>query len=107
MQPILGFLPQHVWEVGAGVLALTFLWQGGLLLVRGRAASLERASARIAGLVVFAFGVGIGIAAVFVDSESSAVESRDKWGGVGGIVGLIIWLILLAVSTSIEVRRRR
>lgn len=107
IQPILGFLPQHVWEVGAGVMALTFLVQGGVLLVWGRSASLEGASALIAGLVLFAFGIGIGVAALFVDSESSAVESTDKWGGVGGIVGLIIWLILLGASTSIAVRRRR
>lgn len=89
------------------MLALTFLWQGGLLLARGRAAGLEGTSARIGGLVVLTLGVGIGMAALFVDAESSAVENGDKWGGVVGVVGLIIWLILLGASTMIEVRRRR
>lgn len=91
-------------------MALLLLWQGGVLLVRGRPGGLDGTSvrtARIAAIAILTIGVGVGLAALFVNAESSAVRSSDKWGGVGGIVGLIVWLVLLGVSTSIDTRRRK
>ncbi len=111
MQPVLGFLPQHVWEVGAGVMAVLLLAQGLMLLIKGPTArgaeNMSQRSVRVSGGVILALGVGVGVAALLVNAESNTVHRSDQWGGVGGVVGLGVWIVLLGLSVSFTTGRSK
>lgn len=107
---IFALLPQHVWEVGAGVMAVTLAGQGILLLTRGHTAGEEemnKSTIRAAAIALLVGGLGVGLAALLVDAESRSARSSDGWGGVGGVVGLAVWLVLVVASTSIATRKKR
>jgi hypothetical protein len=99
---VLAFMAQHVWEVGASVLAVLLIGQGLFWVIRGPDAPLprgmgERAARTIGGLAVL-IGVGTGIAAFSVHAEQSGVHGGDGWGGTGGIIILCIWVALMCAG---------
>jgi hypothetical protein len=108
---VLAFMAQHVWEVGASVLAVLIFGQGLFWLIRGSSAPRargmsERAARSIGGLAVL-IGVGIGIAAFSVNAEQPGVHGGNGWGGTSGIVILCVWVALMCagpVSKLIKVR---
>lgn len=110
---VLAFMAQHIWEVGASVLAVLLIGQGLVWLIRGSSAPRaqgmsERVARAIGGLAVL-IGVGIGIAAFTVDAEQPGVHGGNGWGGTGGIVILVVWVALMCagpVSKLIGVRPR-
>lgn len=85
IQPILGFLPQHVWEVGAGAMAVLFMARGLGLIMKdpgaAGAANMSKLAVRASGSVIFVLGIGVGFAALHVNAESSAERSSGHWGG--------------------------
>jgi hypothetical protein len=95
----LAFMPQHVFEVGAAVLAATFVLQGLVFLIKGsdarQAAGLSTSIIRIWGGFCLLAGVGIGFAALLVDAEQPGAHSPEHWGGVVGVAFLSVWIALM------------
>jgi hypothetical protein len=99
---VLAFMAQHVWEVGASVLALLLIGQGLFTAITGSGPTQmqgisERATRTIGGLAVL-IGVGVGIAAFAVDAEQLGVHGGDGWGGTGGIIVLCVWVALMCAG---------
>lgn len=106
----LAYMPQHVWEVGASVLAATIVVQGLVFLVRGRAPwgeGWKPKTVRMAAGVIVLGGVGIGLAAVLVEAEPPGAHSRDQWGGTTGVVFLGIWVVLMLAFPFLPSKRAR
>lgn len=102
----LAFMPQHVWEVGASVLALTIISEGMLTL----ATDWNPGAPRILGLISLLVGLGIGFAAFLVPAEQAGVQGRNQWGGTTGIAFLILWaglMLALAALRFWKIWRRR
>jgi hypothetical protein len=110
---VLAFMAQHVWEVGASVLALLLIGQGLFTVITGSGAAQMRgmsegATRTIGGLAVL-IGVGVGIAAFAVNAEQPGAHGGDGWGGTGGIVILCVWVALMCagpVSKLVRVMSR-
>jgi hypothetical protein len=96
---IFAFLPQHVWEVIAGVMAVLFLYQGLTFLIKGDGApgaqGMSDSIIRVAACVMLLFGIGIGVAAFTVDAEQSGAHGGDGWGGTSGVVIVCGWVGLM------------
>lgn len=110
---VLAFMAQHVWEVGASVLAVLIIGQGLSWLIRGssmaRARGLSEQTARLIGGVAVLVGIGVGIAAITVDAEQPTVHNNNGWGGPTGIVILCASVALMCagpVSKLIKARPR-
>jgi hypothetical protein len=105
----LGFMAQHVWEVGAGVLAVVVLGQGAILLIRGSSApeaeGMNPRTVRVIACFMLLLGVGIGFAAFLVDAEAPGAHSRDHWGGPVGVVVLGVWVALMGALSMLRFRR--
>lgn len=99
---VLAFLPQHVWEVGASVLAVLLIGQGLSWLIRGssvaRARGITERTVRSSGGFGVLVGVGVGIAAFTIDAEQPGAQSGDGWGGTAGIVILCVWVALMCAG---------
>lgn len=59
----------------------------------------------VSGSLILAIAIAIGVAALLVNAESSAVRNSDQWGGAAGVVGLGVWLVLLGLSVSLTTKR--
>jgi hypothetical protein len=107
---VLAFLPQHVWQVMAGVLAAVFVAQGLFLLIKGTSAPevawMSERAVRVMAWLVLSLGGGIGIAAVFVHAEAPGSQG-NQWGGATGVAILGGWLVLLAVLEAFRFRTRK
>jgi hypothetical protein len=108
---VLAFMAQHVWEVGASVLAVVIIGQGVFWLIRGPSASeaqgmSERTVRAIACLAVL-IGVGIGIAAFTVDAEQPGVHGGTGWGGAAGVIILCVWVALMCAGPVSKLVRAR
>jgi hypothetical protein len=107
---MLAFMAQHIWEVGASVLAILLIGQGLFWLIGGssapRAQMSEPVAQTIGGLAVL-IGVGVGIAAFTVDAEQPGVRGGDGWGGTGGIVILGVWVVLMCAGPLSRLIRAR
>jgi uncharacterized protein YjeT (DUF2065 family) len=92
-------MPQHVFELGAAVLAATCVLQGLVFLIKGsearQAAGLSTRIIRIWGGFCLLVGVGIGCAAFLVDAEQPGAHSPEHWGGVVGVAFLSVWVALM------------
>ncbi len=97
----LAYLPQHVWEVGASVLAL-------LIIVDAIAYAIRPSRWRGIAAVAVLVGIGLLAAAQLVDAEQPGRHPHDGWGGTTGIVFLCIWIIaMLAISIPQIVKHAR
>lgn len=104
----LAYLPEHVWQVGGGVMAIVLvalgvLYLGGRLEPRIYGANPRRV--RQAGAGAIAFGLALAVAVVLVNAEPPGGRGGDQWGGSGGVVALVIWLVLLGLSAATSSRR--
>lgn len=108
---VLAFMAQHVWEVGAGVLAVLVVGQGLLWLIRGSSAPQARGmserSARAIGALAVLIGAGIGVAAFTVDAEQPGVHGGNGWGGTWGIIILCVWVALMCAGPVSKLVRGR
>jgi hypothetical protein len=99
---MLAFMAQHVWEVGASVLAFVITGQGLLWLIRGsnalEAQGMSDPTARIIGCLATLIGIGIGIAAFTVHAEQPGAHGGDGWGGTAGIAILCVWVTLMVAG---------
>lgn len=97
---VLGFLPQHVWEVGATAFAVVCV-SSGLFFLRTRATPpgtewVGQRTLRLGAYFQVLVGVGVGLAAFLVHAEPSCGGcGRGHWGGTAGIILLCVWLVLL------------
>jgi hypothetical protein len=95
----LAFMAQHVWEVGAAVLALVIIIQALTLLIRGsntpEASGMDRRTVRVLGALMLLLGVGIAFAAFLVDAEEPGAHAHDHWGGAVGVAFLCVWVALI------------
>lgn len=106
---VLAFMAQHVWEVGAGVLAVLLIGQGLFWVIRGSGAPpalgmSERAARTIGGVAVL-IGVGIGIAAFTVNAEQPGAHGGSGWGGTGGVIILCVWVALMCIGPVMKLVR--
>ncbi len=105
----LGFMPQHVWEVGASVMAAALVVQGVIYLIKGNdapeAAGWNPRIVRIWAAVILLLGVGVGFAAFFVDAEQPGAHNRDRWGGSAGVATLSVWVALMVAFSVLRFRR--
>jgi hypothetical protein len=92
----LAFMPQHTWQVGAGVLALSIAVAGTRELARHRSPI---------GAVVLAVAVGVGVAAALLPAEPG-YQYGSSWGGTTGVVFLAVWVVLILVASVAEWRQR-
>lgn len=103
----LGFLPEHVWQVGGSALALGFMLMGASLIVvsrRPRGTGIAYTGGPVLGYV--ALGVAVVIAAFAVDAEPACGGcGRGHWGGAGGVMGLCVWLLVMAAICGMNLRR--
>jgi hypothetical protein len=105
----LAYLPEHVWQVGAGAMAVVMTGLALLHLVgrlEPRSYVANAARVRWAGGLAVALGIGLAVAAVLVNAEPPGPHGGDQWGGSVGVVALVIWVILLALSAAASSRRR-
>lgn len=109
----LAFMAQHVWEVGASVLAVVIVGQGLFWLIRDSSApqvqGMSERAVRVIGCLAVLIGVGIGIAAFTVDAEQPGVHGGNGWGGAAGVIILCVWLALMCagpVSKFVRVRQK-
>lgn len=102
-------MAQHVWEVGAAVLAVLFVGQGLVHLIKPSAApeaeGMNPRTVRVAGCLMLLLGVGIGLAAFFVDAEQPGAHNRDHWGGAVGVVILSVWVALMIGFSVLKFRK--
>jgi hypothetical protein len=82
-------MAQHLWEVGAAVSAVLLVGQGLFYLIKPSAApeaeGMNPRTVRVVGYLMLLLGVGIGLAAFFVDAEPPGTHNRDHWGGAVGV----------------------
>lgn len=108
---ILAFLPQHVWEVLAAVMAVLLLYQGLVFLIKGRRASgaqgMSEPIVRIAACVMLILGVGIGVAAFTVDAEQPGAHGGSGWGGTGGVIIVCVWVAIMCGGLVLKLTRIR
>lgn len=108
---ILAFLPQHVWEVVAGIMAVIFLYRGSVLLTRGASAShvqgISDRGTRLIACVILILGVGIGTAAFTVHAEQPGAHRGSGWGGTAGIVIVCLWVGLMCAGLVVKLVRTR
>jgi hypothetical protein len=93
----LGFMPQHTWQVGAGVLAASIAVAALREIARGRAA---------AGAVGLAVAVGVAAAAVSLPAESG-FRYGSSWGGTTGVAFLAVWVALIVCFSIAEWRQHK
>jgi hypothetical protein len=108
---VVAFMAQHIWEIGASVLAVVIAGQGVFLLVAGRDAAralgISERTRRPTAVAFMALGVGIGVAAFTVQAEQPGAPHGNGWGGPVGIVFLCVWVMLMcAVPVSRLVKAR-
>lgn len=108
---VLAFMAQHVWEVGASVLAVVIIGQGLFWLIRGSSApqaqGMSERAARAIGCLAVIIGVGIGIAAFTVDAEQPGVHGGNGWGGAAGVIILCVWVVLMCAGPVSKIMRAR
>jgi hypothetical protein len=99
---LLAFLPQHVWEVGVGVFAAVSMMHGVSVLRGNRLPGENPRSAVRGGVFQIVLGVALAVAAFTVNSEPSCGGcGRGHWGGTWGVLILIVWLVLFALSARL------
>jgi hypothetical protein len=105
----LGFMAQHVWEVGAAAFAVLLVSQGLLYLVKGSRApdaeGMNPRTVRVAASLMLLLGLGIGPAAFFVDAEQPGAHHRDHWGGGVGVTVLSVWVALMVALAIVRFKR--
>jgi hypothetical protein len=96
---ILGFLPQHVWQVGGGVFAVYSVITGLILVMRTKA--------RRYGAMTLLIGLAVGVAAATVDPEPAcgSCGGDNHWGGTSGVVILGIWVVAMSGLAAFNIRR--
>jgi hypothetical protein len=102
-------MAQHLWEVGATVFAVLLVGQGLLYLIRPNAApdaeGMNPRTVRVGGYLTLLLGVGIGLAAFFVDAEQPGAHNRDHWGGAVGVAILSVWVVLMIGFSVLKFRK--
>jgi hypothetical protein len=92
-------------------MAMVFVGRGLLYLIRGADApgayGMSQLIMRVAGGFILLLGLGVGLAAVFVDAEAPGARGGDRWGGAAGVVVLSVWLVLLAVALCFTFSKSR
>ncbi len=105
------FMAQHVWEVGASVLALVIIGQGLFLLMRGASApeaqGMSERTARTIGGIAVLIGAGVGVAAFVIDAEKPGTHGGNGWGGTVGVVFLCVWVALMCAGPMSKLLRAR
>jgi hypothetical protein len=110
VHPVLGYLPQHVWEASSIILGAAFAAVGLLHLVTGRVGAEDRYKPRLvraAGAAQIAFGAGVAVLGFVVDAEPPGERTHDYWGGVRAVMTLIVWSAIVAGITVSVLRQRR
>jgi hypothetical protein len=104
------FLPQHVWEVSATVIAVLFVVHALIYLTKGNSApeaeGMSERTVRVVACVMLLFGVGIGLAAFLVDAEPPSAHGSEGWGGAAGVILLVVWLTLVVALEVFKFRKR-
>jgi hypothetical protein len=109
---LLGYLPQHTWEVVATTLAVFFVGLGLVHLVTGRVAGEGWQPTALTVRVIAAFqillGVGVGLAGFLANAEPPCGQCGDgHWGGPTMLVFLGIWLAGLGAILASIIRKYR
>jgi hypothetical protein len=110
MHPVLGYLPQHLWEASSIILGAAFAAVGLLHLVTGRVGAdrYKPRLVRAVGAAQIALGAGVAVLGFVVDAEPPGERTHDHWGGVSGVIMLIVWSAILAgIAFSVLRQRRR
>jgi hypothetical protein len=95
----LAFLPEHVWQIGAGAMAVLLAGDGVYLAWSAPTRDVAlRTRTRWVGCVAVLFAIGLATAAVFVNAEPPRGLRSGHWGGTTGVAMLIVWLGLLIVA---------
>jgi hypothetical protein len=105
------YLPQYVAETMGVVIGTVAILSGIVLLVKGAVPQFEHVrsrTVRLAGLAQLAFGVAVVLAAFTIDAEPKCDGcARDHWGGTSGVIGLIVWGLIVLGIVAAEARRWR
>jgi uncharacterized membrane protein len=109
---LLGYLPQHVWEVLATALGVVFVGLGVYHLVTGRVASEgwqpSARTVRVIAVFQILLGVGVGLAGFLTNAEPPCRQcGNGHWGGTSMLVFLSIWLAGLAAIVASTIRKYR
>jgi cytochrome bd-type quinol oxidase subunit 2 len=107
------YLPQHVWEVAASVIAILIAGHGLYWLTRSQEVRkrerLNRRTVKAIGLAQVLLGLGIGIAAFTADAEApGGSHDASGWGGAFWIAFLCVWVVLMCawlVFSMVKARR--
>jgi hypothetical protein len=109
MPLIFAYLPEHVFQVGAAVMAASFVWLGIREFRRTypKAGRVRLGRVPRMPIVTVVLGVGLRAAAVFVNAEGPCRGCRGShWGGTTGVVGLGVWLAIFALMFGLQIRGR-
>jgi drug/metabolite transporter (DMT)-like permease len=105
----LGFMAQHLWEVGASVFAVLLLGRGLFYLIKGskapEAEGMNPRTVRVVACLMLLLGVGIGLAAFLVDAEQPGAHNPDQWGGAVGVAFLAIWVALMVAFSILHFKK--
>ena len=108
---MLGYLPQHDWEVSAVALAVCFVGLGLLLVLTGTVPGGGGPGARtvrIVGGLQILLGVGVGLAGFFTNAEPpGGLGPQGHWGDTTDHVALGIWLAVLTAIMAFILRKYR
>jgi len=112
VHPVLGYLPQHIWEVGSVTLGAFIVAFGVWDLVTGLGVPSERrkpSTVRARGVAQIALGVALAISGFVINSEDAwDRQHHNHWGGPWDVAILIVWIaVLLGITCSVIRQRRR
>jgi hypothetical protein len=106
----LGYLWQHTWQVGGTVFGAVVMAWMAYALVRGEIpeSGWGASTARVFALGGLLLGAGVVVAAWTLNAEPPCGNCQhDHWGGVFGIVVLVIWVGGMVAITTHNIRRER
>jgi hypothetical protein len=105
----LGFMAQHVWEVGASVFGVLLVGDGLFNLIKGsrapEAEGMNPRTVRVVACLILLIGVGIGFAAFLIDAEGPGAHNRDHWGGAVGVAALGVWVVLMVAFSVLRFKK--
>jgi hypothetical protein len=103
--PPLAYLPQHVAELGLGALGALMII-AGVAAMRYRRRGGDRPPSRWEAEFPVLLGVGLIVFGLTSEGESASHPDHYGWGGIGGFVFAIVWVILMAVFAWLGWRSR-